>query len=242
MYRVALCFYLFSCFAFSCQLTVRLEQYLPQVEKRQDKSWVGIDYQLTSELLSAAECSFKIIEMPWARSLEALAFGDIDMMLNVTKTPQREKKFHFIGPFRTEVIVLAIKENSEIKLNKVADILTFDKPVAIQRKAFYGDEIQRLVDDPKNKAHFIQVTDNESKVALLQLGRIAGFLEEKQNLIIADTATPRFEGIGYAPLTIHESPVYYAFSKQSISQNLFKKLSAAFEQISSPNNLTPADQ
>ena len=231
MYQVALCILVFSCNVFSCNLTVRLEQYSPQVEKRPDRSWAGIDYQLTKNLLSTAGCSFKIIEMPWARSLEALAFGEIDMMLNVTKTKEREEKFYFIGPFRIESIVLAIKESSKIKLNKIEDILKLDKPIAIQRKGFYGDAIQRLVDDPKNKTHFIQVTDNESKVALLKLGRISGFLEEKRNLMIGNTATPRFEGIWYAPFIIHQSPVYYAFSKKSINNTLLKKLNSTFNHL-----------
>jgi len=209
-----------------------LEQYLPQVERLQDKSWAGIDYQLTEKLLSAAGCSFKVIEIPWARSLQSLAHGEIDMMLNVTKTPEREINFYFIGPFRTELIVLAVKENSKIQLNKVEDIIDLDKPIAVQRHGYYGDTVKNLIDDPKNKSHFIQVTDNESKVALLKLGRISGFLEEKRNLMIGDTATPRFEGVWYAPLIIHQSPVYYAFSKNSINQALLKRLNSAFSHLS----------
>jgi polar amino acid transport system substrate-binding protein len=231
MYQIALCILVFSCNVFSCNLTVRLEQYTPQGEKLSDKSWAGIDYQLTEKLLSTVGCSFKIIEMPWARSLEALAFGEIDMMLNVTKTVEREKDYYFVGPFRTESIVLATKENSKITLNKMEDILSFDKPIAVQRKGFYGETIKRFIDNPRNKAHFIQVTDNESKIALLRLGRIAGFLEEKSNLVMGNSATPRFEGIWYDPLIIHQSPIYYAFSKKSVDSVLLKKLNTAFNNI-----------
>jgi len=220
---------------FSCNLTVRFEHFSPQVEKQQDNSWAGVDYQLTEQLLSTAGCSFKIVEMPWARALEALAYGEIDMMLNVTKTTDREKRFHFVGPFRNEIIVLAINENAPIKLNKIEDIIDLDMPIALQRKAFYGNAIQKLVDDPKNKSHFIQVTDNELKVTLLKSGHISGFLEERRNLMLGNTATPRFSGIWYVPLVIHEGPVYYAFSKKSVNQVLLNKLHTAFNDISAQN-------
>ena len=231
------CLLLFSAHLLACQLTVRLEHFIPQAQRIDDNQWHGVDFELTDTLLSEAGCQYQIIELPWARALESLIHGSIDMMLNVTKTEKRALNYYFIGPTNNESIVLAIRNDLPVTLKKAEDILTLSQPIAIQRLAFYGEIIDKLLKDPKNKNNFIQVVDNEEKFYLLRSGRISGFLEAKRNLVTDTKNTPRYQDIGFAPLILHQSPVYYAFSKRSINLALFKKLSSAFERLQAKNKI-----
>lgn len=223
---------IFVCFrSLSCQVTLGLEDFSPQSEKVSDSSWQGRDLELIEKFLTLAGCSFDIVELPWARGLSLLTTGEIDMMINVTKTPQRAEVFHFIGPINYEVIVLASKKDEILSLERADDLLKLDKPVAIQRGAYYGETVSQLIATTKGHEQFIEVTDNETKMALMKSGRIAGFLEAKRNLTLGPQLKPRYEGVWFQPLILHQTDVHYAFSKQSISPQLLNKLQLAYQQL-----------
>ncbi len=52
-------------------------------------SWSGVDMDLTKALLDEAQCNFTVLEVSWARALIMLNSGDIDLVLNVSKTIER---------------------------------------------------------------------------------------------------------------------------------------------------------
>ena len=192
--------------SFGCQLIVRMENFNPESRLNSNSSWQGVDVELTDKFLKQVGCRYSIVELPWARSLQMLAVGEIDMMINVSKTKEREELFHFVGPIREEVIVLAKLVDQGLVLNGVNDILTLDKPIAVQRAAFYGPEIEGLMRSKEGKGHFIEVVDNETKLMLMRTGRIAGFLEAERNLTIGPNKTPRYQGIDFHSLIIHKKP------------------------------------
>jgi len=215
----------------SCELNVRLEQYAPESVKNIDNNWFGIDMDLTQALLTQASCKFKVYEISWARSLVMLAKGDIDMVLNMSKTPERETLFYFIGPIRQEVIVLATHKDSELNLLHIEDLYHLKKPIAVQRNAYYGEHIQNLITN-KDYAHmFIFVTDNETKLAQLNRGRIIGFLEAKRNIVHGVKNIESFKNVSYQPLVLHQNPVYFAFSKKSVNHSLYLKIKSAFDTL-----------
>ena len=223
--------YFFSFNSLSCELSVRLESYDPETHKTQNNTWHGVDIDVTQALLQKAQCEFSIVEISWARSLIMLAEGQIDLMINVSKTPAREKSFYFIGPVRQEVIVLATADNAQLSLNETTDILKLKKPIAIQRNAYYGETIKNLLKHKKYQKHFIHVTNNKTKLKLLKRGRISGFLEAKRNIINGVNSSDDFDGIWYQPFVFHNNPIYFALSKKSISVVMKDKIENAFQAL-----------
>ena len=215
----------------SCELEVRLEHYAPESQKSSANKWSGVDIELTSTLLERAQCSYSIIEISWARSLIMLADGEVDLMMNVSKTATREESFYFIGPIRDEIIVLATREDAQFELNQVADIVTLNKPIAIQRNAYYGEAIDHLLKQKKYQQHFIHVTDNKTKLKLLKRGRISGFLEAKRNIINGVNSDSDFSGVWFKPLVFHTNPIYFALSKQSVSLEVKDRIAESFQQL-----------
>jgi polar amino acid transport system substrate-binding protein len=233
------CFIAFN--SFSCELTVRLEHYAPETSKTNDGSWSGMDIDITRSLFEEAQCQFSIVEVSWARSLIMLADGSIDLMINVSKTPIRSRSFYFIGPIRSEVIVLATNDDAKFSLKKISDITKLDKPIAIQRNAYYGPAIENLLKQKKYQEHFIHVTDNTTKLKLLKRGRISGFLEAKRNIINGVNSNANFEGIWYQPLVFHSNPIYVALSKKSVNNEVKGRIETAFERLITQGEIAAID-
>jgi len=225
---------LFSCIIFrsySCELDVRLEEFSPESQKNELNNWVGIDMELTQALLTEVGCSFQVLEVSWARALLMLDRGDLDLILNVSKTKEREDKYYFIGPMRNETIVFATFKKAIAPLKTIEDILKLDKPIAIQRNAYYGEEIEHYLQQKDYAESFVHVANNETKLKLLKRGRISGFLEAKRNVIHGINNDSNFTGIWFPDVIIHQDPTYFALSKKSVSKELKQKISEGFSRL-----------
>jgi polar amino acid transport system substrate-binding protein len=223
--------------SFGCQLDVRLEQFSPESQKNKQGGWSGVDMDLTKALLDEAQCSFTVLEVSWARALLMLTSGDIDLVLNVSKTIEREINYYFIGPVQNETIVFATYERGSAPLNTIADILKLGRPIAIQRDAYYGKEIHHLLQQEDYKESFVHVANNETKLKLLKHGRISGFLEAKRNIIHSIENDGNYQGVWFPDLVINENPIYFAFSKNSINEKLILKISNSFDRLTSQGKI-----
>jgi polar amino acid transport system substrate-binding protein len=238
MFKWALIFLYFSIFnSFGCQLDVRLEQFSPASQKNIQGSWSGVDMDLTKALLDEAQCNFTVLEVSWARALIMLNSGDIDLVLNVSKTIEREVDYYFIGPIHNETIVFVTYENRSAPLNTIADIFKLAKPIAIQRSAYYGKEIQKFIQQADYNESFVHVANNETKLRLLKRGRISGFLEAKRNIIHSIENDKNYEGVWFPDLVIHHNPIYFAFSKKSVNEALMLKISDSFDLLTSQGKI-----
>lgn len=215
----------------ACELTVRLEEYSAQSRLLNGK-WHGIDVALATALLTDSGCSFKFIVLPWGRALKMLEQGGIDMMLSVSKTNEREQFAHFIGPERIETIVFAgIGQSSSI--NTLEQLLLLEKPIALQRGAFYGEAFTKLIYSLEQPAkHFIYTTNNRSKADLIKTKRVSGFLEARLNIEFELANSDELDDVIIHPVIINRAPVYYAFSKSSINEELLAKLTESYNKLS----------
>jgi len=232
MGKLTLVFLFFITFnSYSCQLDVRLENYSTGSHKNDESNWFAIDIDLTKALLDEVGCNYNIVETPWARALLMLASGEIDLLLNVSKTQEREEVYYFLGPINNEEIIFATYKHLNYNLTKIEDIFKLDKPIAIQREAYYGDAMQRLINDDMYKELFVVVANNKTKLRLLKRGRISGFLEAKRYIIHGIENNVNYKGLWYPNLVIYKNPTYFALSKESINKALKKRLFNGFEHL-----------
>ncbi|WP_227008455.1 substrate-binding periplasmic protein [Pseudoalteromonas luteoviolacea] len=218
--------------AWGCEMVVRFENYAAQSRLDEEKGWHGMDVDFAKALLDEAGCEYKFVSIPWGRSLKMLETGDIDLVLSVTKTLERQDYAYFIGPQRMETIVFAMNAQRRYEVETMEDLFSLPVPVAIQQGAFYGTQFtDRYKQLKKNETQFIFVPDNQTKLSLLKHGRIAGFLEEKFNIVFQSDNHPDFMTIEVAPLVINESPVYFAFSKRRTSTERLERLNQAYQNL-----------
>ena len=211
----------------ACELTVRYERFSAYKPGGDIARWHGLDVDFAKALLDKAQCQFSFVELPWGRAIGSLKAGLIDLVLSVSKTPEREPYYHFIGPQRTETIVLAMNKANIYPIEKLDDLLSLPLPVAVHRGAYYGEEFTQLL--KKNANQFITVVDNQTKLELLARNKISGFLEEKGNLYYQQHFNPNFAHIHIDDFVVNSEDVYFAFSKRSLNEVQIRNIQQAFQ-------------
>jgi polar amino acid transport system substrate-binding protein len=160
-----------------------------------------------------------------------LTQGELDLLINVSKTSKREEDYYFLGPIRHETIVFVTYKHLNYTLNTIEDIVKLDKPIAIQRHAYYGKAMENLIQQAQYKESFVSVADNETKLRLLKHGRISGFLEAKRYISHGIANDKEYKGLWFPELVIHHNPIYFALSKKSIDEELKQKISDGFVRL-----------
>lgn len=222
----------------ACKLTVRFEDYPPQYYLDKNNQWQGMAVDFAKALLHQAGCDYRVIKAPWARALDMLEKGQIDMMLNVSRHPTREHYSYFIGPQRQESIVLISLASAPIALEQFYRLDTWGKPVAIQKGAYYGKRFATmLANNAHAKKHFMVIPNNDVKLSMLHKGRVSGIIDEKLNILYQIKHTPKFSDVVVHPVVVHVNPVYYAFSQASVNPVLLARLNKAFETLQSNQTL-----
>lgn len=239
--RLSFCFFLLS-LSFvenalaqskTCEIKFRVQTYPPFSIQNADGSWGGLDMEYAKLMADEAGCTITPIQVPWGRGLEMLRVGGLDMMVNVTRNAEREDKYYFIGPQRIELIrLMGIK-------GAIEPIDTWEKLAATEARymrqigAYYGEQFEQLVaDKTRFKGELIELPDNQIRLQLLQKNRVAGVFTEE---LYADHSTASIEQpelLIKHPLIIQNTPVYYAFSKQSVSETQIKQFREIFERLS----------
>ncbi|TMO56406.1 substrate-binding periplasmic protein [Pseudoalteromonas phenolica] len=228
----AFALFLFSINVLSCELVVRVEDYAAQSYRDENMQWQGIDIELTKALLNQAGCTYRFVPVPWGRALKMLEMGKLDVMLSVSKTEKRTQFAHFIGPQRIEKIRIVSKANPSIILTSLSDVLNTPLPLGIQEGAYYGESFTRFTQSLGTPdKYFFKVSNNDTKLSLLTKGRIFGFLEEQLNIEyeIRHQLTPK--DVFIHPVIVNQAPVYFAFSKASISKEQLNSIERAFNHL-----------
>ncbi|MFT4928145.1 MAG: polar amino acid transport system substrate-binding protein [Phenylobacterium sp.] len=222
-----------------CKLVVRFELYPPQAFFDENQQWQGMDVDFAKALLNQAGCEYQFVKTPWGRGMAMLEKGEIDMMLSVSKYPEREKFAWFIGPQRQESIVLVSSASNPITADILYQPRRWGEPVAIQQGAYYGDKFAMMMaNDTRLNNHFIVIPDNNTKLTLLNKGRVRGVLDENWNIHYQIKHNPMFNDIKVHSVEVHRNPVYFALSRASVTPQLVAKLNKALAVLQSNGTFT----
>lgn len=219
--------------AFACQLTVRVPtDSAPPAFVKVNGQWQGMSVQIVETWLEKAGCKVQYRSLPFKRALSYLNAGDIDVMLHLSKNPQREKHYHFIGPMAYEQLMMYTLSDNGKNINSLKDVVASKEPIATLRGLFYGKEFYELMENnPAFKKRVIAVDHVSQLVALLERKRVIGFLFNSFYGRSHDKVSKLLTHIDSKAVLLSKSPVYFALSKKSISPNQLKLLELSFEQV-----------
>ncbi|NQZ12038.1 MAG: transporter substrate-binding domain-containing protein [Algicola sp.] len=206
--------------------------------KDHNDQWIGTDLDYTKALLDKVGCKFNILNTPWARGIEMLKLGKVDMMLNVTKSAQRAPFFYFVGPHRIETIRLITKKRKLPMISTWQQFESLDTVLMRQRGSIFGDRFDLAL--KRNfilKSKLVDLANNEVRVDLIHKGRATGFFADSAYLNYHLKNTPEYAILEMHPLIIHSDPVYFAFSKASMDKALMTKIYAAFDELAGTGKL-----
>jgi polar amino acid transport system substrate-binding protein len=218
--------------ALACTLKMRSFEFAPFAHKDKQGQWIGSDHQYAKALMDASGCMYTVVEAPWARGIDMLKSGKIDFMVEVSKTDERAKHFYFIGPQRMETIILATRKNQYPTISDWRQLDRLDAVLMRQKGSYYGPRFEAVLQQNKRlRSRFLEMSNSQVRLTMLEKGRIDGFLIDE---VFADhllATNEKAKILQKHPLVIHQSPVYFAFSKAGLDQKLLKRIKDGFEKL-----------
>lgn len=214
----------------TCQLRFALDTPFPPHIVLSETQPEGINVRMIQAVAAQVGCTVRFVHAPWARALKLLEQGDIDVVSQLTYNEERAKYIAFIGPHLEERVWLIADPSKVPPLRQLSDLTRWPATVsiAVLNGAYFGEVFQQVRNAPSMQRRFYPVVSNQDKLALLESGRVQAVLEEESawKWRVQNTLT------AFKPLLlVHSDPVYFGFSRVSVSPELLIKLVAAWQQL-----------
>ncbi|HLA31190.1 MAG TPA: transporter substrate-binding domain-containing protein [Pseudomonas sp.] len=214
-----------------CTLRVRVSDFKPQYYQDEDGTWRGMSIEFAETLLGEAGCKPLYLTTPWERSFELLKSGGLDLMLNLSITPEREQFLHFIGPQRDESIMLVVRREADYRIDSLDDLKKLPRGIGFESGSFYGDAFTaKFNSDPAFAAKFEAVPHAELNIHKLRHNRISAFLGDAYSVAYRIREDELYKDAKLLPYPVNQDWVYFGFSKQSVSPELLARLQNAFDR------------
>lgn len=213
--------------------------FIPEKSLGGITSLTGLDVQLTRAITKVAGYIEKYTYIPWGTQIRNLKEGEQHFAGTATYTKERTSFVHFSKPYRREENSFYVRKGDGAKFSfKPGDMTTFLQEVKSNKLkiaitagwAFASDEINKFIQDPKNKHHFIETKGTYDNVNLLLRGNVDAVLDDR---VAASTAiwksgsTEKLEevflGIGV--------PIHFMFSKKLVPKAVVDKFNYAIDKV-----------
>lgn len=216
-----------------CLLTVQITEYPPLAIKQNNGDWKGLNFAYLDALFRQAKCRYQVIQTPHARGIKLLKAGKVDMMLNLSRTAEREPYFHYIGPQRTEIIKLVTDKKFSPIISSWQQFDELDARLIWQIGAYFGDNIvEKLASNQELNHNLVYIADNEIMVDLVNSQRADGYFVQDDHFRYMKKNNPAYKNIAAHPIIINDNPVYIALSRKSVKEEVFNKLQQAYLDLS----------
>jgi polar amino acid transport system substrate-binding protein len=217
-------------------------EYYPSTYIRGNE-WEGMDIDIIKEIFLRAKLDYKILEIPFKRSLFWMKSGKTHMMPNLTKNKKRSAYMNWLGPIRiTGIGLVVLKKNQNLPIITCDDLkLVFQqhkRKFGYVNGASYSEYFDnRLKNDPAlNKVMHFTLRAKQN-IVMLQKGRIIGFFQddfEVQHLLL-DQSKKRdrqYDGVVLHPYRIEGSVggAFIGISKK-LDKISYQKIIAAFQSM-----------
>lgn len=200
------------------KIRVRVAQFAPNYFL-QDGRWIGLDVELAEAVVEEAGFAAEFVELPWSRALACIESGKLDLMTNLSRTPDREALMDFVGPERISKRVLVVRrENLALRINGLDDLVSAAARTGlkfgIQTDAKYSVAFdRRLAHDPAFANSFETVSQGALLPKKVAAGRNLGFFEDENYVAYQLRTNPDFRELAVHPYVLSIEPVYFGLSK-----------------------------
>ena len=190
----------------------------------------GLEVDLVNALLNEAGFRTEFINYPWNRAIQMLEHGKLDMLMTMTKTPEREKFTHFLGVSTHQKYVLFVKkENAGINIRTLDDLMKDGYLFGIRQHFHYSDEFNsRLASDKHFQKHFKAVAQADLNLRQVKGGRLTGCFGDSILTGYQVKTDKTFEDLTAVNVPFFQThPVYFGVSRK-ISPDKLEKLQRAY--------------
>lgn len=230
-----------SCWA-ADKVRIRVTEFAPNYFL-QDGRWRGLDVELAEAVVREAGLEPDFIDLPWSRALNFMQSGEVHLMMNLTRTPDREVFMQFFGPERMSKRVLVVRRQQlGLKIETLDDLPAAARMTGhlfgIQRDAKYSEEFDaRLKTDPQFLQAFEYVVKGAVMGKMLAGGHSLGFFEDESYVAYQLKNNPDFKDLAIHPFALASEPVFFGVSKRFEPINA-KRLEEAFMRLERNGSLS----
>lgn len=224
-----------------CTLRMSVETDFPPHIIKQGEQWSGLSVELMQKLAASVACKLEFVNSPWLRALQLSEAGELDILSHLSFNIERQPQFAFIGPHHNEAIYL-IGDPTQLpaltQLHQLADDTDLGR-IAVLHGAYYGEDFKQLSSKPQLAQQLVVISSIQDKLALLRAGRVNAILEDISVLQYWQQQDYPQASMFQPLLKVYESPVYFGFSKKSLSAARIKALASAWQKLNDSGELKP---
>jgi polar amino acid transport system substrate-binding protein len=232
------------CFIFFCLFSLNTlaqatsagwELWYPYQYRDKAQQLVGLDFSLVNAIFKQSGFKAEYRELPWARHLNYLKSGAIDIAMGASFSDERKEYAYFTEPYRKERINLCVKKGQakHLKLRTLESLITSKYIIGVERSYFYGKKYQQLMNNVKFRQHINEVIDVEQNVGMLFKGHIDGFFVDPATI---KTFAEKHNMVGefeLHPLVLYQSDIHIMLSKKSTNPEMLNRLNDAIRHLKS---------
>ncbi|MCP4021146.1 MAG: amino acid ABC transporter substrate-binding protein [Desulfobacteraceae bacterium] len=196
------------------ELPISVSEF-PPFEFTKDNKVVGIDTEIIKQVLKRLGYVPKIKMLPWKRALLMTQKGEFAGIYSLTKTPEREKDYHFSNQLTTVRDVFFKLKKNNIEWSALDDLKDF----RIGASSGYGYPPEFMTALKEKKFKQIQMLNGDD----LELRHLKRLIIDRIDMAICEVSVcqylikihaPEFDTIDFIDTTIGEERGYYiGFSK-----------------------------
>ncbi len=156
-----------SSFAKDQVIYIAMSQY-PPYEFVEDEETKGINYNTVSEVLKRAGYEAKFFPLPFNRAIRSVELGDVDAMISLKKSSDRQAKMIFSDPINYTQDYFFKRKDFTIKAESIADLKNYK--IATIDKYFYGNSFNE--DNFPNLSPIVSITPEVDNLERLSAARV----------------------------------------------------------------------
>ena len=218
-------------------ITVRVAEFSPNYFKDDAGNWTGLSVELAEAIIKTAGYEPKFLELPWSRAMHYIEnTGELQYMTNLHETDERSEFLHWIGPIRTDKMVLIVhRDNKSFPITSLDDMVTVCKKenrrFGLQKDISSTDAFtQRLNDDPEFRECFETVFDVNQNILKTEHKRILGFFENVTMMRYRVQTDPAYASLAVHSFVLKSGEMFHGLSKKGVSPEMLMKLQAGYAQ------------
>lgn len=216
----------------ACELTFAVSNEFPPHHMQEDSgAWRGVTVDLFQWMANGAGCAVSVVNVPWDRTINYLEQGKVDAVSLFTKSDERQKFTHFIGPHYQESIVVIVAKSHADSVNTHKELVKFDGLIGKTPGTDYGKSLQTLLGKEQLKENLVDIVSNDIRIKMFKAGRVDAILEEAsvaEHLFKTKRLDPKKHRV---KLEFAVNPVYFGFSRNSVDEKTLESLKQSWAKM-----------
>lgn len=182
----------------------------------------GYRIEFIRQIFDRMGCKLEILtDSPWKRSLMLLESGEMDVLMNASKSTEREAYAWFSAAYEQERVALYVKTGQhpqQLMVRSLQDIAARGLSVGVIRGNYYGEQFAAMLQQSDLPTHVVEAIDKPSLYFLLLKDRVQLYLDYYPNGLLAlrdEKLDQQIKLHPMPPLVIGD--VHFMFSRKSVS-------------------------